>query len=86
MSLLEELKVNVGLYSQTPSGNWLNEFAQVDVPVFTVNQSAGTTETKTVKYYVFEEILTTGLTYGYGFTPEVGKIYDSEVMVKINLY
>ena len=33
MALLEELKVNVGLYSQTEDGKWLQEFAWADVPV-----------------------------------------------------
>jgi hypothetical protein len=36
-------------------------------------------------YYEFEETLTTELTYGYGFTPEVGKNYDSEAMVRLEL-
>lgn len=42
-------------------------------------------EAKTVKYYKFEETLTTDLTYGYGFTPEVDKVYDSEAMIKASL-
>ena len=41
MSFLEDLKVNVGLYSQTPSGNWLNEFAWADVPVAFKNELPG---------------------------------------------
>jgi hypothetical protein len=44
-----------------------------------------TPEVKVKKYYVFEETLTTGLTYGYGFTPEVGKIYDAEAMIRAEL-
>lgn len=42
-------------------------------------------DSNTIKYYEFEETLTTGLTYGYGFTPEVGKNYDSEAMVRLEL-
>ena len=45
-----------------------------------------TSEAKTVKYYKFEEILTEGLTYGNGFTPEADNVYDSNAMVKVNLY
>lgn len=37
-------------------------------------------------YYTFEETLTDGLTYGNGFTPEAGNVYDSNAMVKVNLY
>jgi hypothetical protein len=43
------------------------------------------TEPKTIKYYDFEKTLTTGLTYGYGFVPKVGNIYDAEAMIKANL-
>lgn len=39
------------------------------------------------KYYDFEETLTTDtLTWGNGFTPEVGSVYDAEAMVKASLY
>lgn len=54
-------------------------------PTVTQQTTEGTSETK--KYWVIdEETLTTGLTYGYGFKPEVGKIYDSEAMVRLTLF
>jgi hypothetical protein len=65
--------------------HWENTFGDSDVPVFTVTQTGGTTETKTVKYYEFEETLTEGLTYGAGFTPVIGKVYDREAMVEAKL-
>ena len=37
------------------------------------------------KYYEFEETLTEGLTFGNGFTPVVGKVYDSEAMIRASL-
>lgn len=66
--------------------HWENINGGSDVPVLTVNETPGTTETKTVKYYEFEETLTTDLTYGYGFTPVVGKVYDREAMVEATLF
>lgn len=36
-------------------------------------------------YYEFEETLTKGLTYGNGFIPVVGKIYDTEAMIMATL-
>lgn len=53
-----------------------------------ITLSSTTTEgtSKTVKYYEFEETLTKGLTYGDGFTPVVGKIYDREAMVEATLF
>lgn len=53
------------------------------VASMTVTQQTteGTSETK--KYYTFEETLTEGMTYGNGFTPEVGKVYDSEAMIEV---
>ena len=34
--------------------------------------------------YSFESTVTSGLTYGSGFTPEVGKIYDDGALVKVD--
>ena len=45
----------------------------------------GSTETKEVKYYEFEETLTEGLTYGSGFTPVVGKVYADGCMIEAKL-
>ena len=43
------------------------------------------TDTDGKKYYEFEETLTTGLTYGKGFTPVVDKVYDSQAMIMATL-
>lgn len=46
-----------------------------------------TTDTETGKqYYDFEETVTEGLTFGNGFTPVVGGIYDREALIKIDLW
>jgi hypothetical protein len=58
---------------------WVSVNGNEPAPTVTQQTTEGTSETK--KYYTFEETLTTGLTFGMGFTPVVDKVYDAEAMV-----
>lgn len=65
----------------------MNEYPTGKPESLTITQEtlAGSAEIK--RYYTFDEdTLITGLTYGYGFTPEVGQVYDAEAMIQVTLF
>ena len=58
---------------------------EVPANTWTGYKAVLTTDADGKKYYEFEETITEGLSYGYGFTPIVGKVYDREAMVEAQL-
>ena len=66
--------------------DWQND-GTISIGVYTVVEVppewSGYKAVLTDGVYSFEETVTEGLTFGNGFTPVVGKIYDTEAMVEV---